>query len=268
MENSHHDTDLKESYFELQSSLGITNHMGGLEATRDLAESCHIRRDHHVLDVGCGVGAAACFIAERYGCRVMAVDIREEMVARSRERARKRGVERSVEVQVADAVNLPFEGNHFNVVLSESVTAFITDKKRAVSEYRRVVKEGGFVGINETTWITSPPQSLVEYFSRIMGVEPESPEGWEALLKGAGLKVVVVNPRRTTYLHQFSNEIKMIGLKDVFSPWGRLVSLFLTDPAYRNVIREMTKEATKIPMNVFDYFGYGVYVGTKEPVHD
>jgi arsenite methyltransferase len=268
MDNPHHDIDLKESYFELQSSLGITNHMGGLEATEDLAESCHIKRDDYVLDVGCGVGAAACFIAEKYGCRVMAVDIREEMVARSRERARRKGVERSVEVQVADAVNLPFEDNYFDVVLSESVTAFITDKKKAVSEYKRVVKEGRFVGLNETTWITSPPQSLVEYFSRILGVEPEPPEGWEALLKGAGLKVVVVDPRRTTYLHQFSNEIKMVSLKDVVSPWGRLISLFLTDPAYRKVIREMTKEATKIPMNVFDYFGYGVYVGMKKPAHD
>jgi arsenite methyltransferase len=267
MENPHHDIDLKESYFELQSSLGITNHMGGLEATKDLAESCHIRRDDYVLDVGCGVGAAACFIAERYGCRVMAVDIREEMVARSGERARKKGVERSVEVQVADALNLPFEDNYFDVVFSESVTAFIIDKKKAMSEFGRVVRGGGFVGINETTWIMSPPQSLVEYFSRIMGVEPESPEGWEALLKGAGLEVAVVNPRRTTYLHQFSNEIKMVGLKDVFSPWRRLISLFLTDPAYRKVIKEMTREATKIPMNVFDYFGYGVYVGMKELAH-
>ncbi|MGC1121853.1 MAG: class I SAM-dependent methyltransferase [Candidatus Methanofastidiosia archaeon] len=267
MENPHHDIDLKKSYFELQSSLGITNHMGGLEATQDLAELCHIKRDGYMLDVGCGVGAAACFIAETYGCRVMAVDIREEMVARSRERARQEGVEGRVEVQVADALDLPFEDNQFDVVLSESVTAFIADKKKAVSEYGRVVKQGGFVGINETTWITSPPQNLVEYFSRIMGVEPEPPEGWEGLLKGAGLKVVVVSPRRTTYLRQVSNELKMVGLKDVFKPWGRLLSLFLTDPTYRKVIKEMTKEATRIPMNVFDYFGYGVYVGTKELAH-
>lgn len=268
MQNPHHDIDLRESYFELQSSLGITNHMGGLGATEELAEVCHIRNDGYVLDVGCGVGAAACFIAEKYGCRVMAVDIREEMVARSRERTQERDVDDMVTVQVGDALNLPFEDSQFDVVLSESVTAFVVDKKRAVDEYRRVVREGGFVGINETTWIAQPPESLVEYLSRIMGVEPESPERWEALLKGAGLKVVTVRPRRTTYLHQFSNELKMVGLKEVFSPWGRLISLFFTDPVYRKVIKEMTREATKIPLNVFDYFGYGVYVGTRQPAQE
>ncbi|MBU7014016.1 MAG: methyltransferase domain-containing protein [Theionarchaea archaeon] len=259
--------DLKKSYFELQSLLGITNHMGGLEATQDLAESCHVGRDSYVLDVGCGVGSAACFMAKTYGCTVAAVDIREEMVIRSRERAQEEGVEEAVEVQVADAMNLPFEDNQFDAVVSESVTAFVPDKERAMSEYGRVVKTGGFVGINETTWITPPPDSLVKSFSRIMGVEPESPDGWETLLEGAGLHVVVASPRKTAYLSQFSNELKMVSLKDVIKPWGRLVSLFFTDPVYRKVIKEMTIEATKIPLNVFDYFGYGIFVGTKELAH-
>lgn len=214
--------------------------------------------------MGCGVGAAACFIAQRHGCRVMAIDIREEMVARSRERVQKKGVEGKVEVQVADALNLPFEDSQFDVVLSESVTAFVADKKKAIGDYGRVVKGGGFVGINEATWMMSPPQSLAEYFSWTMGAEPESPEGWEALLRGAGLKVVVTSPRRTTYLHQVSDELEMMDLKDVFNPWLRLLSLFLTDPKYRKIAKEMTREAARIPMNVFDYLGYGIYVGRKE----
>lgn len=214
--------------------------------------------------MGCGVGAAACFIAQRHGCRVMAIDIREEMVARSRERVQKKGVEGKVEVQVADALNLPFEDSQFDVVLSESVTAFVADKKKAIGDYGRVVKGGGFVGINEATWMMSPPQSLAEYFSWTMGAEPESPEGWEALLRGAGLKVVVTSPRRTTYLHQFSDEFQMMDIKDLFNPWLRLLSLFLTDPKYRKIAKEMTREAARIPMNVFDYLGYGIYVGRKE----
>ncbi|GAH92786.1 unnamed protein product [marine sediment metagenome] len=40
-------------YFTIQASWGLTKHMGGLEATRELIEACHIDKDSYVLDVGC-----------------------------------------------------------------------------------------------------------------------------------------------------------------------------------------------------------------------
>ena len=38
-------------------------------------------------------------------------------------------------------------------MLCESVTAFVPDKDKALSEYRRAVKPGGYVGLNEGTWV-------------------------------------------------------------------------------------------------------------------
>ena len=75
------------SYFELQAYTGATKHMGGLEATKELIELCHIKEDTHVLDVGCGVGATACYLVKRHDCNVVGVDLRESMIARSIERA-------------------------------------------------------------------------------------------------------------------------------------------------------------------------------------
>jgi ubiquinone/menaquinone biosynthesis C-methylase UbiE len=256
------DVDLQASYFELQASLGITNHMGGLKATKELAELCNIDKDASVLNVGCGVGAAACYIAQTYGCTVVGIDIREDMVARSKERAHKKGI-KTCEFQVADAQNLPFEDNLFDAVTSESVTAFMGDKQKAVREYVRVTAPGGYVGLNETTWITPPPESLVTYLSRITGAHPESPDGWETLLKDSGLSNIVVDPRKTNSMNQFTDEISMIGLTETFKPWARLFSSFMTSSEFRKVTKEMTKEALKIPKNLFDYFGYGFYVGKK-----
>ncbi len=69
--------------------MGFTKHLGGLKATRELIELCHINESKYVLDVGCGVGMTACYIAKKYGCRVVGVDIHEEMISRSNERAER-----------------------------------------------------------------------------------------------------------------------------------------------------------------------------------
>ncbi len=67
-------------YFELLSSFGLTKHMGGLEATKELVRLCHIDRDSRVLEAGCGVGITSCYLAKEVGCKVVAIDIYSEML--------------------------------------------------------------------------------------------------------------------------------------------------------------------------------------------
>ena len=57
-------------YFDLQADWGITKHMGGLKATRELIELCHITRGHYVLVVGGGIGTTPVYLARQHGCRV------------------------------------------------------------------------------------------------------------------------------------------------------------------------------------------------------
>jgi arsenite methyltransferase len=138
------------SFFDFAAEVGLTKKRG-VEATQALVELCHIREGKYVLDVGCGVGVSACFIARRYGCKVFGIDILERMVERSRERAKREGVADRVEFKVADAQSVPFEENLFDAVITESVTAFPKSKQKAVNEYVRVTKTGGYVGLNEST---------------------------------------------------------------------------------------------------------------------
>ncbi|MCX6010147.1 MAG: class I SAM-dependent methyltransferase, partial [Chloroflexi bacterium] len=138
-------SELENSYFEVQAYWGMTKHMGGLKATEQLVELCHINQDKYVLVVGCGVGVTPCYLAKRYGCRVVGVDLSEKMVDRSKEGAKRKGVENRVEFRIADAQNLPFEDVTFDAVICESVNAFIENKPRALSEYVRVIKPGGYV---------------------------------------------------------------------------------------------------------------------------
>jgi arsenite methyltransferase len=83
----------EQGFFDFAAYAGFTKHLGSHGATEELIELCHIGEGKYVLDVGCGAGVTPCFIAKRYGCRVVGVDISAGMVERSKERAKRERVE-------------------------------------------------------------------------------------------------------------------------------------------------------------------------------
>jgi len=249
-----------EVIYELVAYVGFKKHfhLGGLRATKELIELCHIDRDKYVLDIGCATGKTACYIAKGYGCRVVGVDILERMVNRANERAKKESVEDRVSFRVANAQNLPFEDNLFDVVIGEFITGLLDDKQKGVNEYLRVTKPGGYIGLNEATWIkTPPPAGLVEYLSSTYGVKGEIPtsDGWKELLEGSGLRDIVVRTYKVNALSDWRND-----LIDLLRVWHRALYLYIRSPAFRRFIKEAK---LSFPKNLLEYLGYGIYVGRK-----
>ena len=255
----------KQSFFDFAAEVGLTKHLGGLGATEELIELCHIGEGKYVLDVGCGAGQTTCYIANRHGCRVIGVDISERMIERSRERAEREGVSDMVKFRVADAQDLPFKDDLFDAVITESVTAFPKDKQRAVKEYARVTKPGGYVGLNEATWLkVPPPPELVAWASQDLGaqVKPLTTEGWTGLLEGAGLTVKVVNVHEVKVRKEAKEIVRRYGYGGMLRSIYRALSLYVRNPAYRKFVKEVRKEGVA-PDNIEEYFGYGIYVGKK-----
>jgi arsenite methyltransferase len=251
------------SYFEFQAMFGATKHGGGVRATRELAELCHIAEGSYVLDVGCGVGITPCHLAKQHGCRVVGVDIREGMIDEARERVRREGVQDLVELRVADAQELPFQEALFDAVIGESVTAFLDHKARGLSEYARVTKPGGYVGLNEVTWLKpGPPSALVEYYFLTTGTRPETAEEWRQFLQSAGLTVVAEQTFKMEVMREYVDGLRRFGLKDLLSTSLRFVSLTFTSPAFRSFARGAIPSVGVVKA-IFEYLGYGFYVGRK-----
>ena len=171
---------------------------------------CRITPGKRILEVGCGVGMTSWRLAKEYGCYVVGIDLSEEMIAWSEKRASREGVTQQAEFKMADAEQLAFDESNFDIVLCESVTAFPENKQKAVSEYARVAKPGGYVGMNEGTWLDyPPPPDLIEYIKNTMeNAEFLTQGGWEALLRQAGLKdlrveIRKISPSRSTLRHFF-----------------------------------------------------------------
>jgi ubiquinone/menaquinone biosynthesis C-methylase UbiE len=133
-----------------------------------------------------------------------------------------------VEFKVADAQELPFANDLFDVVMTESVTVFPADKQKAVNEYTRVVKPGGYVALNESTWINNPPPpELLEWAAKDLGanVYPLSESGWKELLEKAGLRDVFVKINRINLQEESGGMLKRYGCGGMLSVMGRMFKL-------------------------------------------
>ena len=255
----------KTTFFDFAAEVGLTKHIGGLASTEAIVELCHIGEGSYILDVGCGVGVSPCLIAKKYHCKVMGVDILEKMIERSRERAQREGVADQVKFKVADAQNLPFEDNLFDAVITESVTAFPKDKQKAVDEYVRVIKPGGYVGLNESTWLKSPPPpELIAWAGQEIGTgaNPLTAKEWKTLLENAGLNKITTKTYEINIQDESKGILKRYGFGGFMKILGKMLKLYFKSPAYRAFVNNLKNEGVT-PNNLDEYFGYGLYIGQK-----
>lgn len=246
-------------FFDMQAAVGITKHMGGLEATRELLALCQVRQAHQVLDVGCGIGAGPAYIARTFGCQVVGVDLSPRMIGWARLRVRQERVADLAGLCTADVLALPFPDDRFDVVVCESVLAFVPDKTRAISECVRVTKPGGHLGLNEGLWLTDPPPGLAERVRDALGPSVPTEQAWRSLWAASGLQDQVVSIRRVDPRAEIRDRIAWVGWPWILRAWARALRLYLTDPATRQSIRQQLG----VPPEVFRFAGYGLFAGTK-----
>lgn len=243
----------------------MTKHLGGVEATEKLVELCHIEASDRVLDVGCGAGATPVYLAKTHGCHVTGVDIVPRMIERCEELARREGVAHLTEFRVADAQDLPFDEDSLDAVITESVAALTEDKQRAVSEFVQVTKPGGYVGLNESTWLqTPPPPDVVAWASQEVGAtaNPLTPEAWAELLETAGLTEIVSRIHNIDLRDESRGVLQRYGCRGMLRTLWRTLKLYLRNPAYRAFVKRV-RQGGITPENLNQYFGYGLYVGRK-----
>lgn len=118
--------------FDFMSNyVGLTVlHPGGFNATHKLANSCQIDNNSRVVDIACGKGTSAVYLAQKYGCQVIGIDISEDSVAHAADLARRKGLESKVSFRVGNALNMPFMDNEFDVAVSQAILVLVNDKKR------------------------------------------------------------------------------------------------------------------------------------------
>ena len=104
------------------------------------------------LDVGCGVGLYALWLAEATGLRgrVLGIEPTAERVDAARELVGKRLDAGRLEFREGDATALPMPDQSVDWVWCGDVLHHVLDTDKALSEFRRVVRPGGHVVVKES----------------------------------------------------------------------------------------------------------------------
>ncbi len=114
-----------------------------IDLIEELLQWADVQQAENILDVGCGIGGSSLYLAEKFNACATGITLSPVQARRACERAVEFGLTNRTNFQVADALNMPFEDNSFDLVWSLESGEHMPDKHKFMQECYRVLKPGG-----------------------------------------------------------------------------------------------------------------------------
>lgn len=124
-------------------------HARGFPATVELADALPIKEGDNLVDIGCGLGGPARYIAKRFNCRVCGIDITAPFVDAANKLSSLVGMEDAVECRHGDGQKLPYRSETFDGGYTQHVTMNVPDRNAFFLEAFRVLKPGAYFALTE-----------------------------------------------------------------------------------------------------------------------
>ena len=218
-------------------------HIGGIAGTRFVSEKLDLSNTSKVLDIGCGLGGPARFIAETYKSSVTGIDLTPSYIEAGVALNELVGLSGKVNLLTASALEMPFCDNHFDAAYMIHVGMNVANKKQLMSEAFRVTKSNGFFVIYDVMklkdvdidyplpWADKNTESAVELISN-----------YESELVNAGFDIVEKEIKTKFAITFFQNMIENIK-KNGPSPLGlHLLMGDNTSKKISNIFRQIYEE--------------------------
>ncbi|MFT5113981.1 MAG: ubiquinone/menaquinone biosynthesis C-methylase UbiE [Parasphingorhabdus sp.] len=185
-----------------------------------------------VLELGSGIGGGAMVLGQKYGAKVIGLEIEGHLVAHATVAAEEAGLSEQVEFRQVSPGEFPVADNSIDYFYTSGVLIHFSDKLMAFSEAYRLLKPGGMIlGYD---WLQGPSamgENLQEWKKASgLTVFPEPLESYADKMSKAGFKDISSDDASDWYLQRAREEyaemtgplfdrIKELGsaeLRDVF----------------------------------------------------
>ena len=119
-----------------------------------------LTRDLHLLEVGCGAGGPAMFLARSVGLSVTGIDINEAAIAAASEAAARGGLGDRASFLCADCGGtFPFANQSFDAAQMTDAINHIPDRRSLLAELYRVIRRDGTLLYTDPVVITGAVSS-------------------------------------------------------------------------------------------------------------
>ncbi len=179
-------------------------HVGGRLATDNLLDQLNFSEPDHILDVGCGLGGASRYIANKYNNRVTGIDLTREYIEVGKDLSAWVGLGKQVSLYQGSALAMPFEDAAFDGAIMLHVGMNIDDKARLFAEVYRVLRRSASFGVYDIMQINNGELAYpVPWAAENSTSKLATPDHYKQALVHAGFKVAAHNTRRDFALEFF-----------------------------------------------------------------
>ncbi len=202
---------------------GESMHPGALDLTKELGEKLGLQKGSRVLDVACGVGTTAIFLAKNFGCHVTGLDLAEGNIEEAKKLLSNSLVPEFVDFRVGDAECIDFENQIFDCTVCECSLCLFPNKKKAIEEIYRITKNEGKIGISDIVVRDTIPQSLRDSLYRFVCLlEAENDESHKALLQSAGFANISINDKKSALIQLIDDISKKMFAIELLKGLGKI----------------------------------------------
>jgi SAM-dependent methyltransferase len=116
-----------------------------------------------IADIGCGTGGQTMVLGENTPCEIIGVDAWQGFINQFNQNAQIKNLQNRVKGIVGDMENFPFQEEEFDLIWSEGAIYNI-GFERGLKEWRKFLKQGGYIAVTENTWFTEERPAEIQNF--------------------------------------------------------------------------------------------------------
>jgi len=193
--------------------------VGGEATTKRFVSQLDLKPGQKVLDVGCGTGGGAFYMARNYGVEVYGIDLSNNMIgiAQDYRDEMEPEVQHRVQFYVDDATTMNYPENFYDVVYSRDTILHIDDKLSLYKKLLKCLKPGGKLMVTDYNHGDKEHSEIFKKYVAGRGYLLLTVDQYGDIIRKAGFNKVV-NSDVSSYMMEIMKDelVKFANIKEKF----------------------------------------------------